>query len=128
MFFASKTKGFCVEFGDQFVQLARLSQTESPLVVEEVREFAAGDTAGLSSYFKSAQGKGPTGYAHTCCGIYPAKRYVRRQTLDLKRIKEPAYFNEILSQQLRVEPEKHRTIILNAQDGTEYGRTYCHAG
>jgi hypothetical protein len=123
MFFASKTKGFCVEFGDQFVQVARLSQTEAPLIVEEVREFVAGDTAGLSGYFKSAQGKGPTGYAHTCCGIYPPKRYVRRQTLDPKRVKEPAYFNEILSQQLRIEPDKNRTVVLNAQDGTEYDNT-----
>lgn len=120
MNFAKKTKSFCVEFGEQSVLLARLSQEEPPLVVEELKEFAVADKAGLAAYLKEVEGKGPTGYAHACCGSYPLRRLVRRHTLDLKRVKEPAYFNEVLSQQFRVEPEKYSTKLINADDGGEY--------
>lgn len=118
--FSSKTKGYCIEFGDQSILLARISQTQSPLVIEEVKEFAANDTKALKDYLKTALGKGPTGYAHARCGIYPAKRVVRRHTLDLKRIKEPTYFNEVYTQQFRIDPEKYTIMVLNSADGSEY--------
>lgn len=123
MMFGKKTKGFCVDFGDQAVLLARLSQEDPPLVVEELREFAATDSAGLQSYLQTVEGRGATGYAHARCGIYPAKRLIRRQTLDLKRVKDPAYFNEVVAQQFRVEAEKYTTLLLNPADGSEYDTT-----
>jgi hypothetical protein len=120
LFFSSKTKGYCVEFGEQSILVARMSQTEAPLVIEEVREFVAADTNGLKEYLKTATGKGPTGYVHASCGIFPAKRVVRRHTLDLKRIKEPTYFNEIYTQQFRIDPEKYTMMVQNSADGSEY--------
>ncbi len=120
MLFGKKTKGYCVDFGDQSVLVARLSQDETPLTVEELREFAATDTEGLQAYLKTADGRGATGYAHARCALYPAKRLIRRQTLDLKRVKDPAYFPEVISQQFRVEAEKYTTLLLNPADGSEY--------
>ena len=120
MLFSSKTKSYCIEFGEQFTSIARLSQAEAPLVIEEVKEFAANDRDALKEYLKTASGKGPTGYAHAQCGIFPAKRVVRRHTLDLKRIKEPAYFSEIYTQQFRIDPEKYTMTVQNSTDGTEY--------
>jgi hypothetical protein len=90
------------------------------MVVEELKELAAADADGLRDLLKGMEGRGPTGYAHSQCGIYPVRRMVRRQTLDLKRVKEPAYFNEILAQQFRVEPEKYTVMVLNSGDGSEY--------
>jgi len=118
--FSSKTKGYCIEFGDQSIMLARMSQAHVPLVIEEVKEFTANDTNSLKEYLKTAPGKGPTGLAHTRCGLFPSKRVVRRHTLDLKRIKEPAYFNEIYTQQFRVDPEKYTMMVVNSTDGSEY--------
>jgi hypothetical protein len=123
MFFAKKAKGFCVEFGEQSVLLARLSQADAPIVVEELRELPAGDHESLREYLKTADGKGPTGFAHSKCGIYPARRLVRRHTLELKRVKEPAYFNAVYSQQFRIEPEKFTMMVLNSNDGSEYDAT-----
>lgn len=120
MLFGKKTKGYCVDFGDQSVLVARLSQDETPLTVEELREFAATDTEGLQAYLKTADGRGATGYAHSRCALYPPKRLIRRQTLDLKRVKDPAYFPEVISQQFRVEAEKYTTLLLNPADGSEY--------
>jgi hypothetical protein len=54
------------------------------------------------------------------CGIYPQHRLIRRVTLDLKRIKEPEYLQEICTQQFRMESDKCTLAVLNAGDGTDY--------
>lgn len=120
MLFAKKTKGYCAEFGEQSTLVARLSQFEPPLVVEELREFAASDAESMRQWFRTAEGKGPMGHAHTNVGVYPGKRVVRRQALDMKRVKEPGYFNELYSQQFRIEPDKYTMMVLNSGDGSEY--------
>lgn len=53
-------------------------------------------------------------------GIYPGKRLVRRHTLELKRIKEPAYLAEVCTQQFRIEQDKYTLALLNASDGADY--------
>lgn len=123
MFFAKKAKGFCIEFGEQSTLLARMSQAESPIVIEELREFPAGDYETIKEYVRTAIGKGPTGFVHTRCGVYPSRRIVRRHTLELKRVREPAYFGEIYSQQFRIEPEKFTMTVLNSNDGSDYDAT-----
>lgn len=120
MLFSSKSKGYCIEYGDHAISLARLSQANAPLTIEEIKEFAVNDTEALKEYLKTAVGKGPTGFIHAKCGIYPPKRVVRRHTLDLKRIKEPTYFNEIYTQQFRVDAEKYTMMVQNSTDGSEY--------
>lgn len=120
MLFGKKTKGFCVDFGEQAVLIARLSQDSAPLVVEELKEFAVGDRDGMQSWIKGAEGRGSTGYAHSRCGVYPPRRLIRRQSLDVKRIKEPGYFNEVLNQQLRVDADKFTTQVLNPVDGLDF--------
>jgi hypothetical protein len=119
MLFGKKSKGFCVDFGEQAVLLARLSQDEAPLVVEDLQEFGFKDAERLGTYLKGAEGLGATGYAHARVGIYPAKRLIRRHTLDTKRLKEPAYLGEVVAQQFRVEAEKYTTLLLNPSDGSE---------
>lgn len=120
MILSKKLKAFCVEHGEQSTMIARLSQFVAPVVVEELKEFPADDAAGLKDWLSGSEGKGPTGFAHTVCGIYPQKRVVRRHTLDLKRVKEPAYFTEIYSQQFRIEPDKYTIMALNPADGSEF--------
>ncbi len=123
MFFATKSKGFCVDVGEHTTLLARLAQPEAPFVVEELKELPSNDVGALADWIKGSDGKGSSGYAHATCGIYPAKRVVRRQTLDLKRLKEPAYFNEIYTQQFRVEPDKYTIKALNHTDGGDFDTT-----
>ncbi len=123
MFFATKSKGFCVDVGEHTTLLARLAQPEAPFVVEELKELPSSDVGAVADWIKGSDGKGSTGYAHATCGIYPAKRVVRRQTLDLKRLKEPTYFNEIYTQQFRVEPDKYTIKALNHTDGSDFDTT-----
>ncbi len=120
MFLAKKSKGFCVEIGEYSTLLARLSQPEAPYIVEELKEFPLTDTAAITDWVKATDGKGSTGYAHATCGVYPTKRIIRRHTLDPKKVKEPAYFSEIYTQQFRVEPEKYTIKALNPDNGGDY--------
>lgn len=120
MFLAKKSKGFCVEIGEYTTLLARLSQPDAPYSVEELKEFNSADSGALAEWVKGTEGKGSSGYAHATCGVYPAKRLVRRHTLDPKKVKEPAYFNEIYTQQFRIESEKYTVKALNPDDGSEY--------
>jgi len=120
MLFAKKSKSFCVELGEQTTLAARLAETDDTSVIEELREWPASDIVGLCEWIKTTEGKGATGFAHAVCGVYPAKRIVRRQTLDLKRVKEPVYFNEIYAQQFRIEPDKYSLKVLNSSDGSPY--------
>lgn len=124
MIFAPKTKGFFVEQNEHTVLLARTSAWTAPLVVEDLCECPVGDAAALAEAIKRLQPKkSPSGYLNANCGVYPPRRVVRCSTLDLKRLKEPAYLNEVLSTQLRVEPEKYLVHVLNAPDGTDFDTT-----
>jgi hypothetical protein len=120
MLFAKKSKGFCVEFGEHVTQLARLSQPEAPYVVEELKEIPSNDPGAISAWVKATEGKGATGYVHATCGVYPARRILRRHTLDVKRVKDPAYFGEIYNQQFRIEADKYTIKALNPDDGGDY--------
>jgi hypothetical protein len=121
MFFSTKTKGYFVELSDYGCLFARTSSMDSPLVVEMLDECPPDDAEAFAEVLKRLQPKkSPSGYLHSVCGVYPAKRLVRRASLDQKRVKEPAYFGEVIAQQFRVEPEKYTLAILNSADGSDY--------
>jgi hypothetical protein len=124
MLFSKKTKGFFVEFSDYGCLAARTSASANPLVIEEIDECPANDAGGLAETVKRLQPKkSASGYLHAVCGLYPARRLVRRAALDLKRLKEPVYFGEVLSQQFRIEPEKYSIAVVNSTDGADFDVT-----
>jgi hypothetical protein len=54
------------------------------------------------------------------CGIHPSRRILRRVTLDLKLAKDPAYLNDLVSSQFRVDPAQYALTMLHPFEGTEY--------
>jgi hypothetical protein len=121
MFFSQKAKGFFVELNDHAVMLARTSAPSAPFIVEEMVECPPNDTAALEAAITQIQPKkSPSGYLHATVGIYPAKRLLRRHSLELKRVKEPGYFAEVCTQQFRIEQDKYAIAILNANDGADF--------
>ncbi len=120
MFLSPKLKGFYVEFNDHAVMLARTSSVASPFTIEEMRECAVGDAAGLAEAINQLQPKkSPSGYLHATVSVFPPKRVIRRHTMELKRVKDPAYVGEVCSQQFRIDHEQYSLAILNSGDGTE---------
>jgi hypothetical protein len=121
MFFSSKTKGYFVEQSDYTMLLARTSAPKAPMVVEELRMCPVNDAEAIAEAIHIIQPKpGPSGYLNACCGVYPAKRLVRRASLELKRAKEPGYFPELLTTQFRIEPDKFTIHLINAIDGSDF--------
>ena len=121
MFFSSKTKGYFVEQTDHTMLLARTSSPVAPMVIEELRQCPNGDADALAEAMHGIQPKSsPSGYMNACCAVYPAKRLVRRATLEIKRLKEPAYFSELFSSQFRIDLDKYTVHVINATDGLDY--------
>jgi Tfp pilus assembly PilM family ATPase len=127
MLFAAKTKGFIVDRGEQTTLVARVSSLQAPLVLEEVRECATGDEAALSEALAALRPKKGSGYAQAHCGVSPQSRFIRRATLDLKRVKEPDYMSELVNTQFRIDPEQHAISVLNAFDGLDFDTTKAGA-
>jgi Tfp pilus assembly PilM family ATPase len=121
MLFTKKTKGFFVEMNENSVLLARTSSPSSPMEVEELVECALGDAPAIAEALKQLQPKRqPSGYLHSVVGVYPPKRIVRKHTLELKKMKEPAYMADVFTQQLRIEQDKFTIGMINATDGADY--------
>ena len=121
MIFSSPTKGYFAELSEHAILLARTSAAIPPFAVEDLREVAPGDSAALAEAITQLQPKkSPSGYLHATVSIFPAKRVVRRHSVDLKRVKEPGYFAEVCSQQFRIEPEKYSIAVLESTDGSDY--------
>ena len=121
MLFSKKTKGFFVEVNENSVLLARTSSSSAPMELEDLRECALGDEAGLADALKAIQSKkSPSGYLSAVVGVYPPRRLVRRHTLELKKLKEATYMADVFTQQLRIEPDKFTLAMLNANDGADY--------
>ena len=121
MFFSAKSKGFFVDSSEHAVLLARTSSEVSPFVIEEIVECIPADTVQLGEAISTLHpSKAPSGYLHAVCGINPARRVVRRLTVEPKRLKEPAYLNDITAQQLRIEPDKYTLAALSSTRGVDY--------
>jgi len=121
MLFSRKTKGYFVEMNENSVLMARTTSDSAPLEVEDLKEVALGDAAGIAEALRQLQPrKPPSGYLHAVAGVYPSKRIVRRQTLELKKMKDPGYMAEVFTQQLRIEQDKFTVAMINAGDGGDY--------
>lgn len=121
MFFSSATKGFFVELSDHATLVARTSATVPPFVVEDIKEVAPGDSAALADAVAQLQPKkSASGYLQATVSAYPGKRLIRRHSLEMKRIKEAGYLEEVCAQQFRVEMDKYTVAVLRADDGSDY--------
>lgn len=121
MMFSRQLPGYFAEFNDHAVLLARTSAAQGAFAIEDVRECPAKDPAALAEAIEQIQSrKSPSGFLHAFTSIYPVRRLIRRHTLDLKRVREPAYFNEICTQQFRIEQDKYALALINAEDGADF--------
>lgn len=64
-----------------------------------------------------APGRKAGGYIFAKCGVAPEGAFIRRATLDAKRIKEDGYIIELVSTQFRLDTEANSIAIINAGDG-----------
>jgi len=121
MLFSTKPKGFFIDWNDHGTFVARTSGPIPPFVVEELREVPSGEATALAETLKQLQPKrSQTGFVHATVGMHSDQRLLRRATLEVKRVKETGYLDEVLQTQFKVEPDKFIAAVLNASDGAEY--------
>jgi len=117
MFLSAKNKGYFIDQGEQTTYLARVTSLTAPLVIEAIIEIPSGDTHAFSEAVSSLTPKKTSGYLFAHCSCNPVSKFVRKATLDLKRVKEAEYFPEILNTQFKIEHESHAVAVLNSADG-----------
>ena len=121
MFFSRKAKGYFVSLNDHGIRIARVSSPVAPFVIEELRECAAGDSDAREAVIKQVQsGRSAGGYLQAVVGVDPARRLVRRHTIEPKRAREPGYLTEVCAHQFRVEVDKYALAVISAADGSEF--------
>jgi hypothetical protein len=123
MFLPKKNKGYFVEHNSHSMLFARTSAPSGPMVIEELTSCEAGKALAIAEALKKLEPKkgGQHGYVRATCGAYSPKRIVRHTSLDPKRYKDPAYVNEVLTGQVRIEqPDLYTLALLNANDGTDF--------
>jgi hypothetical protein len=120
MFFSAKSTGFVLDQGEQTTLLARVSGLRPPFSIEAIREFPSGDGAAFDEAVAALKPKNASGYLHANCGVNPPGRFIRRATLDPKRLKETEYLAEVVTGQFRIDAEKSIISVLNAFDGLDF--------
>ncbi len=122
MFLSKKTKGYFVEHNSHSVLLARTSSRNGPMVIEELTSCVSNNAEALGGALMQLNPKksGSNSYTRSTCGVYSDSRVVRHVTLDPKRYKDPAYVNDVLTNQVRIEADKYALALLNANDGTDF--------
>ena len=120
MLFKPKTKGFVFDQGELVSTVARVSGFEVPFTLEALEEFSTGDVGAMGAILEKVIAGKRSAYFHANCGVCPESRFIRRASLDLKRIKESGYLSEIMNSQFRIDPEHQSIAVLNAFDGSEF--------
>lgn len=121
MFFSKKSQGFYVDLNDHTLCAAQTSALGSGLLVEELKSCAATNASAVEGLLTEFGLKpGGNSYLHSICGVYSGKRLLRRATLDPKKYREPDYFNEVVTSQFRIEPEKYTLVALDPKTGLDF--------
>lgn len=128
MLFSAKGKGLILDHGEQTSLIARVSSLVAPLTVEAMVEFSSSDEDAFKQALAQLIPKRKTPYLHGYCGVSPEQRFVRRASLELKRLKEPEYLAELATSQFRIDPLVNSVGILNAFDGLEFDSSKTSLG
>lgn len=95
----NKRAGVLWNVTEHVLQIARLGRLdEKPLVVDLLAELAPGDDEGVAQWLRQAfPDRGP-GYLPGFCGFHPAERVLLRETINTRRLIEPGYLPQVLTE------------------------------
>jgi hypothetical protein len=121
MLFSAKTKGYFIDMGEKTTSIVRTTSPSGPMQIEALREFASDDSRAFASVLDELQPKkAGGGYTHACVGLNSEQGFVRRASLDVKRLKEPEYLSEFSNTQFKIDSATNSVAVLNAFDGFDY--------
>jgi len=118
MIFSGKSQGFFVEINEFSAMVARTSSLEPPFKVEAVREIPGAKLEVVcEALLELADGKKRGRLIGAHFSVYPSRRFIRKATIEEKKIKEEGYLNEVLVSQFRVEPDRMTLALIGSANG-----------
>lgn len=118
MIFSGRPHGFFVEINEFNALVARTSSASAPFKVEAVKEVPGAKLDLVcQALLELADGKKRGRMMSASFAIYPNRRFIRKATLDAKKMKEESYLNEVLASQFRVEPDRMTLALIDAGTG-----------
>lgn len=116
-----KAKGLFVEVNGFSYHVAAVSGLVPPFTVDAIMEFPRHEPGQLKELLEQSSVGRRSRFYNSHCGIVPESRFFRLHTLEsLARAKEPAYFDQLLEQQFRINPNSSRMVVLNASTGAAF--------
>ena len=107
--FLNRTRrgGVLINQNEHVLQLARLGRLdEKPLTVDAFTELAPTDEDGLEHWIKNTfPDRGP-GYLAAYCGFHPTDRVLLRENINTRRLAEPDFLTNLLTEQARLPSTK----------------------
>jgi hypothetical protein len=122
---SAKTKGLYIERGRFSTLAAVTSSMARPFQIERLVELPMeADAEEVRTFIASLMTSKGARFVPAQVAVYPKSRFFRRHSVDTPaRMKEPAFFTELIQNQFRVDTEKNAVIVLNAIDGTAFDAT-----
>ncbi len=119
---STKSRGIFIEINDFSILAAATSGLDAPLTIESLHEFPAdSDPDEIRDSLIDMLNSNPRGFIPSRCAMYPKSRFLRRISLDsIVKAKDPNYFSDLLSNQFRIDPDKHMSNVVNIIDGSEF--------
>lgn len=118
MIFSGKSQGLFVEINEFSAFVARTSSIEPPFRVEAVKEIPGASLEVIcEALLELASGKKRGRLIGANFAFNPPRRFIRKATVDTKKLKDEGYLNEVLVSQFRVEPEKMTLAMIGAASG-----------
>ena len=118
---SKKAKGLFVEVNGFSYHVAAVSGLAPPFTVDSIMEFPRHEPGQLKDLIEQASSGRRNRFYNSHCGIVPESRFFRLHTIEsMTRAKEPGYFNQILEQQFRINPNSSRLVAINAANGSAF--------
>ncbi len=114
----AKSKGLFIELSEYAVLVARTSTLQPPFTVEALYEFPADLNADTGRELVQLASLRKGNYVPIVCSAFPAGRFVRRASLDHPtKAREPAYLNDLVRSQYRLDPDTNALEVIEAKTG-----------
>ena len=118
MIFSGKPQGFFVEINEFSAMVARTSSAQPPFKIEAVKQVPGTSLEAIGeALLELADGKKRGRLMSANFAIYPNRRFIRKVSVDSKRLKDEAYLTDLLVSQFRVEPEKMTLALISCATG-----------
>lgn len=117
-----KSKGLFIEVGDFSILTATTSSLQAPLTIERLREYPVpGGWESFREHLQVDEGKKRRRHIPAHCSVYPASRFFRRHSVEsAAKVKDPAYFPNLLNDQFQIDLSKNVAGVINAADGAPF--------